>query len=143
MQVEKIKRARQEGKRAYICFSDGKLVINGKVIPQSSSRGNMHQYKRIGKLPTPQISAEMCNVECNFKCSLLIKKQYDILCETWLKEDQTVSLPRYSWFGQNRLRISQRAIRRSGGVGILVKSNLLQDYNASILDSQMEGILYD
>ena len=64
---------RQEGQRAYIRFSDGKLVINRKVIPQSSSRGNMHQRKRIGKLPTPQISAEMCNVECNFKCSSWIK----------------------------------------------------------------------
>ena len=33
IQVEEMKRARQEGKRAYIRFSDGKLVINGKVIP--------------------------------------------------------------------------------------------------------------
>ena len=33
LQVEEMKRARQEGKRAYICFSDGKLVINGKIIP--------------------------------------------------------------------------------------------------------------
>ena len=73
--------------------------------------------------------------------SNVIEKQYDILCETWLKKDQTVSLPGYSWFGQSRLRISQRAIQGSGGVGILVKSNLLQDYNASILDSQIEGIL--
>ena len=81
---------------------------------------------------------------CNFKYSTLIKKQYDIiyLCETWLRKDQTVSLPGYSWFGQNRFLISQRAIRGSGGVGILVKSSLLQDYNASTLDSQMEGILW-
>ena len=112
----------------------------------------MHQWKYIGKLPTPQISAEMWNVGgwptklpyCNFKCSTLIKKQYDIicLCETWSRKDQTISLPGYSWFGQNRLRISERAIRGSGGVGILVKSNLLQDYNASIIDSQMESILW-
>ena len=33
LQVEEMKRARQEGKRAYIRFSDGKLVINGKIIP--------------------------------------------------------------------------------------------------------------
>ena len=53
-----------------------------------------------------------------------------------------MSLPAYSWCGQNRLRISQRAIRGSEGVGILVKSNLLQDYDASTLDSQMERILW-
>ena len=36
IQVEEMKRARKEGKRAYIRFSDGKLVINGKVIlPQA------------------------------------------------------------------------------------------------------------
>ena len=53
-----------------------------------------------------------------------------------------MSLPAYSWCGQNRIRISQRAIRGSEGVGILVKSNLLQGYDASTLDSQMERILW-
>ena len=38
IQVEEMKRARQEGKRAYIRFSDGKLVINGKVIPPQAEK---------------------------------------------------------------------------------------------------------
>ena len=58
---EKGKTRGQKG--LYIHFSDGKLVIDGKVIPlqaeQTCTNGNIII---IGKLPTPQISAEMWNV---------------------------------------------------------------------------------
>ena len=53
-----------------------------------------------------------------------------------------MSIQGYTWFGHNRLRISHRASRGSGGVGILVNSNILVDYDVAILDTQMEGILW-
>ena len=42
----------------------------------------------------------------------------------------------------NRLTISRRAYRGSGGVGVLVKQSLLNHFSISILDSEMEGILW-
>ena len=44
-----------------------------------------------------------------------------------------MSIQGYTWFGLNRLRISQRASRGSGGVGILVNSNILVDYDVAYL----------
>lgn len=44
------------------------------------------------------------------------------LCETHLKDNREINLPGYTWFGQNRQKLSSRAVRGSGGVGILLKN---------------------
>ena len=72
------------------------------------------------------------------------KGHYDIicLCETWLRNNDGISVPGYTWYGNNRKVISKRAIRGSGGVGLLIKSDLLSIYNVTVLDSSFEGSLW-
>ena len=63
------------------------------------------------------------------------------LCETFLKDEQIIEVPDYTWFGNNRKSISKRACRGSGGVGILIRDSVLKQYSvASILDKH-DGIL--
>ena len=65
------------------------------------------------------------------------------LCETHLKDNYSeINLPGYTWFGNNRCNLSNRAVRGSGGVGILLKNQLLKEYDATILDRTFEGILW-
>ena len=64
------------------------------------------------------------------------------LCETFLIKEEVISLPGYVWYGNNRKSISKRAIRGSGGVGILVKDWLVHQCDVHILDNSYEGILW-
>ena len=54
----------------------------------------------------------------------------DVVClvETWLKEDKGVVFDDYEWFGHNRALVSRKAVRGSGGVGLLVKKLILRDW---------------
>ena len=67
----------------------------------------------------------------------------DVLCvaETHLKNDESFIVPGYSSICQNRTS-GKRSNVGSGGVGVLVKEDILLDYNVSILDDSMEGILW-
>lgn len=47
----------------------------------------------------------------------------------------------YTWFGNNRKNIHINAVKGSGGVGILIKSSVLEQYNISIVDKEYDGIL--
>lgn len=48
----------------------------------------------------------------------------------------------YSWYGNNRKSISKRAIRGSGGVGVLIKHSVLEHYNVAAIAEKYEGILW-
>jgi len=41
-QVEEMKKARADGKRAFIRFSDGKLIVDGKVTPPPPPVGSVN-----------------------------------------------------------------------------------------------------
>ncbi len=64
------------------------------------------------------------------------------VCETFLRDDQTISVEGYSWYGNNRKSISKRALRVSGGVGVLVKQSLLDQYTVVTLSDEYDGILW-
>ena len=64
------------------------------------------------------------------------------LCETFLIKEEVISLPGYVWYGNNRKSISKRAIRGSGGVGILLKDWVMHQCDIHVLDSSFEGILW-
>lgn len=68
----------------------------------------------------------------------------DILCvaETHLTGNNVIDIEGFSWFGQNRENIHIRAKKGSGGVGIMVKKELLNDFNVEIANSDVEGILW-
>ena len=50
----------------------------------------------------------------------------DVVClvETWLKRDEVAGFYGYHWFGHIRSSLSRKAVRGSGGVGILVEFHL-------------------
>ena len=77
----------------------------------------------------------------NFKYNVIISNNFDIicLCETWLSNNNVIECDGYEWI---RLAISKRAIRGSGGVGVLIKWQLYNMFDISILDSSFEGILW-
>ena len=64
------------------------------------------------------------------------------LCETFLKDEQTIEVPGYSWFGNNRKSISKRAFRGSGGVGILIRDSVLKQYSVASISDKHEGIIW-
>ena len=68
----------------------------------------------------------------------------DILCvaETHLTGNNVIDIDVFSWFGQNRENIHIRAKKGSGGVGILVRKELLNDFKVEITNSDVEGILW-
>ena len=78
------------------------------------------------------------------KVHLIKHLNFDIiaLCETFLTEDNIIDIGNYSWFGNNRLNIDKRATRGSGGVGILVKNEICNNYYIQKLDASFEGILW-
>ena len=63
-----------------------------------------------------------------FRDDIIHSVDYDILalCETFLRDDQVIELDNYKWIGHNRLHLAQNAARGSGGVGLLVKTKLLE-----------------
>ena len=59
------------------------------------------------------------------------------VAETWLKDGDVAALDGYSWFGHNR-----QALRGSGGVGVFVRNDLLNDWIVEVVDSEVEDILW-
>ena len=80
----------------------------------------------------------------NTKLDILNVIKADIigLCETYLQGNESLEIDGYQWFGQNRDGINARARRGSGGVGFLVKSDILNDFNFQIVDASYQGILW-
>ena len=62
---------------------------------------------------------------------------FDILgvAETHFLGDQILQIDGYPWYGQNRKNLHKNAKRGSGGVGFLIRSNLMIFfYNVSIVE---------
>ena len=70
--------------------------------------------------------------------------QPDIVClvETWLKGDVGVVFDDYEWFGHNRASVSRKAVRGSGGVGLLVKKLILRDWSVEVVDMRLEDVMW-
>ena len=68
----------------------------------------------------------------------------DIICitETFLKHDNKLDLNGYTWFGNNRQQLSEKAKRGSGGVGAFINNDVLKYYQCEILDDSYEDILW-
>ena len=70
--------------------------------------------------------------------------ELDIVCvsETFLIGEQELDIAGFRWFGNNRKSLSKRACRGSGGVGILVRNNIMSNYDVAVLSNKFEGILF-
>ncbi len=64
------------------------------------------------------------------------------LSETFLRGNQEIVIDGYKWYGNNRVACHPRAKRGSGGVGALIKNDILQMFNVSILDNTEEDMLW-
>ena len=72
------------------------------------------------------------------------KLNYDVIgiCETFLRDNDQLSLDDYTWYGKNRSHTNVRACRGSGGVGAFVHSRVLRDFSCEILDDSEDDILW-
>ena len=79
----------------------------------------------------------------DLKAKIIKNMQPDIaiICETWLLNQEIISIEGYTWIGKNRVKTSNRAKRNSGGVGILVSKNLLTKFKTNILDVKHEDAI--
>ena len=61
----------------------------------------------------------------------------DVICvaETHLFHDQTLDLQHYYFYGHNRNQLHVNARSGSGGVCLLVRKNLLENFNVFILEN--------
>ena len=64
------------------------------------------------------------------------------LVETWLKAEDVLAVEGYKWFGQNRRHLHKNAVRGSGGVGVLIREEVLKSYQVEILDTDVEDVLW-
>ncbi|MES9881007.1 MAG: reverse transcriptase family protein [Sedimenticola sp.] len=67
-----------------------------------------------------------------------------MLCvvETFLRGNETINVPGYTFYGHNRTLLHNNARRGSGGVGAFVKNELQTLKNVSVLDDNIEDILW-
>ena len=77
--------------------------------------------------------------------SIIIKSNdCDILSinETWIKDDNdSIDIEGYQWYGHRRRTVNRRAVKGSGGVGVLVANHLFPLYDIEITDKGIDGIL--
>ena len=59
-----------------------------------------------------------------------------------LRENEDPKVNGYKWYGNNRTSTHRNAVRGSGGVGVFVKSELLDEYVIIMLDKSVEDILW-
>lgn len=64
------------------------------------------------------------------------------VAETHLKGKDSIHLPGYKWYGNNRDQLHRRAVTGSGGVGFLVKEELLSRFTVTVLEQDYEGIMW-
>ena len=62
--------------------------------------------------------------------------------ETWLKGEKVIEVDGYRWVGRNRKGLHRKAVRGSGGVGLLIREGILEGYTVEILDSDVEDMLW-
>lgn len=62
--------------------------------------------------------------------------------ETHLKGRDTLNVSGYRWFGRNRSNVHVKSKKGSGGVGVLIKSEVLNTFDISVLDDTQEDVLW-
>ena len=58
-----------------------------------------------------------------------------------MNQNEIIEVESYKWIGFNRCRIHKDAPKASGGVGILIKHTILDQYLLESIDKSYDGIL--
>lgn len=79
----------------------------------------------------------------DLRCAIVNAIDADIvsISETHLTDNNVINVNGYVWFGHNRKNIHVNANKGSGGVGILLKSWICDEYEVETVDKSREGIL--
>ena len=64
------------------------------------------------------------------------------LAETQLVGNEQIDFDGYHWFGKNRQSLHLKAKVGSGGVGFLIRDDIMNSFNVTVLDDTYEGILW-
>lgn len=77
------------------------------------------------------------------RTEILLNLQFDItcICETHLKNKDTLEHPDYNWYGYNRSLTHVKATKGSGGVGIFVSCTLENMYTIHVIDKNIDDVL--
>ena len=80
----------------------------------------------------------------DIRAKVIAVLQPDILAitETWLQGNESVKVDNYRWIGNNQKQCHSRAMRGSGGVGLLVNNKVFTKYNVQVLDESREDVLW-
>ncbi len=80
---------------------------------------------------------------CTLRETIIKGRNSDIicLCETHFVNDNMLHMDNYTWYGLNRKFRNVRAPKGSGGVGIIIKDDVIQYFNVSVIDQVIDGIL--
>ena len=62
--------------------------------------------------------------------------------ETHLTGSQTILIPGFTWYGQNRTELHRRARTGSGGIGFLFSDAFLENFDITVLDDNTEGMMW-
>ena len=82
-------------------------------------------------------------IECSVRPNDIRAKVIAVLQpETWLQGNESVKVDNYRWIGNNRKQCHSRAMRGSGGVGLLVNNKMFMKYNVQVLDESREDVLW-
>ncbi len=63
------------------------------------------------------------------------------ICETHLKHNDCLDIEGFTCFNNNRKSIHRRAPKGSGGVAVLIRDYVLQEYKVTVVSKDFEGIL--
>ena len=64
------------------------------------------------------------------------------LAQTHLIGQAGIVVNGYTWIGNNRKQLHVRARAGSGGVGLLVRNDVLSDYNVTKINDLVDGIIW-
>ena len=75
---------------------------------------------------------------------ILLCGNYDVvvLCGTFLKKSDSISVPGYIFIGNNRSSLHRNVTRGPGGVCFLIKESLYEMFNISVFDRTKQDILW-
>ena len=82
-------------------------------------------------------------LNCELRSALIKNSNFDIicLCETHLKHDNVSTVDNYIWIGNNRKYVHVNARKGSGGVGFLIKNDILIMYAIKQVDRSVDGVI--
>ncbi|WAR27806.1 hypothetical protein MAR_013510, partial [Mya arenaria] len=119
------------------------IELNARTILRQLPQGAGYRVDANGRIrPRPEQQPAAAHNE-NLRIALLNYFDADIIsvCETHLSDRNVLNVDGYSWFGFNRTEIHRNAPKASGGVGLLVKQSVVNEYDVATVDRVYDGII--